>query len=96
VSASDQQPHVIDGGDRRCVMLLLQLRTHLTDLPPDKIVHIISTDPAAPLDLPAWCHLTGHTYLGRVETAAGQRPTYALRVHADARQTNATRPWRSA
>lgn len=30
------------------------------------VVHVIATDPAAPLDLPAWCPVTGHTYLGPV------------------------------
>ena len=31
---------------------------------PGAVVHVIATDPAAPLDLPACCHMTGHTYLG--------------------------------
>lgn len=39
-------------------------------------VRLIATDPAAPLDLPAWCHLTGHTYLGTVD--GQQRSTYAI------------------
>jgi len=30
------------------------------------VIHLIARDPAAPLDLAAWCHLTGHTYLGPV------------------------------
>jgi tRNA 2-thiouridine synthesizing protein A len=55
-------------------------------------VYLIATDPAAPLDLPAWCHLTGHTYLGRIPTPT-RRPTYAVRVRADARATDPTRPW---
>ncbi|WP_146615575.1 hypothetical protein [Nonomuraea aridisoli] len=42
---------------------------------------------------PAWCHLTGHLYLG---TAPGNdRPLYALSVRADARRTEPHAPWRS-
>ena len=84
-------PVVIDGGDRSCVRLLLELRGRLADLEPGTVVHLIASDPAAPIDLPAWCHLTGHAYLGPVEAPT---PTYALRVAADARPTAAESPWR--
>ncbi|MFJ8390856.1 sulfurtransferase TusA family protein [Streptomyces sp. NPDC094438] len=47
-----------------CVTLLLNLRARIATAAPGTIVHVIATDPAAPLDLPAWCHMTGHTYLG--------------------------------
>ncbi|GGQ27494.1 tRNA 2-thiouridine synthesizing protein A [Actinomadura coerulea] len=85
-------PVVIDGGDRSCVRLLLELRGRIADLAPGTVVHLVAADPAAPIDLPAWCHLTGHDYLGPVDGAAA--PTYALRVAADARPTSAESPWR--
>ncbi|MFB4309853.1 sulfurtransferase TusA family protein [Actinomadura sp. GTD37] len=85
-------PVVIDGGDRSCVRLLLELREHLAGLAPGTVVHLIAGDPAAPIDLPAWCHLTGHAYLGPVDRAPA--PTYALRVTADARPTAPESPWR--
>ena len=75
-------PVVIDGGDRACVALLLELRGHLARLPPGTLIHLTARDPAAPLDLAAWCHLTGHAYLGPVPAAA---PTYALRTSAACR-----------
>nr|WP_231956690.1 MULTISPECIES: sulfurtransferase TusA family protein [unclassified Actinoplanes] len=83
-------PVVLDGGDRRCVLLLIELRRLIATLPAGAVVHLIATDPAAPLDLPAWCHLTGHPYLGPVP---GDRPTYAVEVAAHATSTDATRPW---
>ncbi|MER7547359.1 sulfurtransferase TusA family protein [Actinomadura sp.] len=85
-------PVVIDGGDRSCVRLLLELRGRLAGLAPGTVVHLIALDPAAPIDLPAWCHLTGHAYLGPVERAPA--PTYALRVAADPRPTSPESPWR--
>ncbi|WP_433462273.1 sulfurtransferase TusA family protein [Spirillospora sp. CA-128828] len=84
-------PVIIDGGDRSCVRLLLELRGHIADLTAGTVIHLIASDPAAPIDLPAWCHLTGHIYLGPVEAAT---PTYALQVAADPRPTAPESPWR--
>lgn len=84
-------PVVFDGGDQTCVVLLLQLRRSITGLPAATVVHVVATDPAAPLDLPAWCHLTGHEYLGPV---AADRPTYALRLTSTPPETLGTNPWR--
>jgi tRNA 2-thiouridine synthesizing protein A len=91
------EPVVIDGGDRSCVRLLLELRGRLAALPAGTIVHLIASDPAAPLDLAAWCHMTGHTYLGPV--TAGHdgtpgAPVYALQVAADPQATDPDSPWR--
>jgi tRNA 2-thiouridine synthesizing protein A len=88
-----EDPIVIDGGDRVCITLLLELRSHLAAMPGGTLVHLLATDPAAPLDLAAWCHMTGHTYLGPIP-AIGDTPVYALRVSSDARPTRPDSPWR--
>lgn len=85
---------VVDGGDKLCVQLLIELRGHVAKAGPGAVIHLIATDPAAPVDLPAWCHLTGHTYLGQVPGT--ERPTYALRVSDAAKKTEPTRPWHAA
>jgi tRNA 2-thiouridine synthesizing protein A len=85
------QPVLLDGGDRSCVALLIELRALVGDCPPGTIIHIAATDPAAPLDLSAWCHLTGHTYLGAVGSAP--RPTYAVQVTVNPRATRPDAPW---
>jgi tRNA 2-thiouridine synthesizing protein A len=54
-------------------------------------VDVVTDDPAAPLDLPAWCHLTGHHYLGPVGSEIGS--AYRIAVTAEARQVERTRPW---
>jgi tRNA 2-thiouridine synthesizing protein A len=84
---------VVDGGDRSCVVLLLELRRHVDALPPGSVVHLIAHDPAAPVDLAAWCHLTGNSYLGPVPA---DRPTYALRVNPASRRTAPQAPWHLA
>jgi tRNA 2-thiouridine synthesizing protein A len=100
---------VIDGGDRSCVALLIELRGRIAQLEPGTVIHLIASDPAAPIDLAAWCHLTGHAYLGPVHGSPGARitrctdhpvhgspgaPAYALRISAARRQTQPDSPWR--
>ncbi|MGY5078749.1 sulfurtransferase TusA family protein [Streptomyces nigrescens] len=99
----------VDGTGLLCVALLLRLRAAIAEAGPGTVVHVITTDPAAPLDLPAWCHMTGHHYLGPVlDDADGSvddgdssvddedSSVYALRLAADARPTRADAPWRTA
>ncbi|WP_031486602.1 sulfurtransferase TusA family protein [Streptomyces bicolor] len=84
---------VVDGVGLLCVQLLLRLRGQIAGLRASAVVHIVATDPAAPLDLPAWCHLTGHTYLGRVPADCDDRDVYAVRLTADATPTRPGAPW---
>jgi tRNA 2-thiouridine synthesizing protein A len=104
MSPPEKAPVVLDGGDRTCTALLLELRGHLTRFPPGTVIYLIARDPAAPLDLAAWCHLTGHAYLGPVREppsaprirAAHQRclPPGALRTSAACRLIQPHSPWR--
>jgi tRNA 2-thiouridine synthesizing protein A len=82
----------VDGTGLLCVTLLMLLRKEIDGAEPGTVVHVIATDPAAPVDLPAWCHMTGHHYLGPV--SRDKWPTYALRLAADALPTRADAPWR--
>lgn len=89
---TDREPLIVDGGGMLCVTLLLHLRKRITGAPAGAIVHIVTTDPAAPLDLPAWCHLTGHTYLGPVPDGTC-RDVYAVRLTTDPTPTQPDAPW---
>ncbi|MER7767569.1 sulfurtransferase TusA family protein [Kitasatospora sp. NPDC096140] len=86
----------IDGTGLLCVQLLLRLRARIAHLPAGAVVHIQTTDPAAPLDLPAWCHLTGHEYLGQVPYEAADREVYGLRLTSAPVRTRPDRPWHPA
>jgi tRNA 2-thiouridine synthesizing protein A len=91
VTSPPPEPVVIDGGDRACVALLLELRRRICALPAGTVIHLIASDPAASIDLPAWCHLTGHAYLGSIRAAT---PTYALRTTAAPFATGPASPWK--
>lgn len=84
---------VVDGGDRACGELLLVLAARSRVLPPHSRLRLLATDPAAAIDLPAWCHLTGNDYLGHGVDADGC-PYYDIRVSAGARPTRDSNPWR--
>ncbi|MGQ0843463.1 MAG: sulfurtransferase TusA family protein [Sporichthyaceae bacterium] len=97
-AAGSEQAHpadlTVDGSGLLCVRLLLRLRATIAELPAGSVVHVIATDPAAPLDLPAWCHLTGHQYLGVLPIR--QPPVHVLQVGASPRVCEPTRPWHLA
>lgn len=84
----------VDGTGLLCVTLLLRLRKEIDGVEPGTVVHVIATDPAAPLDLPAWCHMTGHHYLGPLP--GDEPPVFALRLAADTLPTRADAPWHPA
>jgi tRNA 2-thiouridine synthesizing protein A len=50
-----------DAGDMSCGDLVLALRKRLANLRPGACIAVRALDPAAPMDLPAWCRLTGHS-----------------------------------
>ncbi|HEX6813055.1 MAG TPA: sulfurtransferase TusA family protein [Planctomycetota bacterium] len=52
-----------DAGDLGCGDLVLELRLRLREQAPGAVLHVTARDPAAPVDLPAWCGLCGHTLL---------------------------------
>jgi tRNA 2-thiouridine synthesizing protein A len=49
-----------DAGDLACGELLIELRRRMLGLAPGDVLRVRATDPAAPLDIPAWCWSTGH------------------------------------
>ena len=52
-----------DAGDLGCGELVMELRLRLLPREPLSVLRVRATDPAAPVDLPAWCGLTGHRLL---------------------------------
>lgn len=85
----------VDGTGLLRVTLLPRLRKEIDDAAPGTVVHVVATDPAAPLDLPAWCHMTGHHYLGPVPDDGGppglRVPDHRRRPHHPARRALAQR-----
>ena len=51
---------VLDAEDRGCGEVLLDLKLKLRPLAPGAFLALVSQDAGAPLEVPAWCRLTGH------------------------------------
>jgi tRNA 2-thiouridine synthesizing protein A len=81
----------VDARGLLCVQVLLLLRRRIAAMPPGEVVTVAADDPAAPIDLPAWCHLTGHTYLGNQTSQLG--PMYRVRVGEDTASVDPQQPW---
>jgi TusA-related sulfurtransferase len=47
-----------DGGEESCGRVIINLYLYLKPIPPGTRVLVISKDPAAPLEFPAWCRMT--------------------------------------
>lgn len=54
-----------------CPLPVLRLRRRLRHVAPGTRVVLLVTDPAAPLDVKAFCNIEGHDYLGEREAAPG-------------------------
>jgi tRNA 2-thiouridine synthesizing protein A len=52
-----------DGLEMGCGELLLELKLRLGDVAPGGRMLVTTNDEGAPVDLPAWCRLTGHALL---------------------------------
>lgn len=54
----------LDTGEQTCETLIRSIRQAIAPLQPGAVLAVRSGDPSARLDLPAWCRMTGHGYLG--------------------------------
>jgi tRNA 2-thiouridine synthesizing protein A len=61
--AANAQEVVVDNRGMLCAQGIMRLMRALMPLPSGQLVRVLSTDPAAEHDYPAWCRNTGHTFL---------------------------------
>lgn len=66
-----------DGGETGCGELLLDLRLFFRPLPGGTRVAILARDEGSPVEIPAWCRVTGHRF------AAAAHPYYLAVVRED-------------
>ena len=61
----DDAAHVLDGGDLDCGSgLVLLLREAMLQVPEGGVLEMRSREPTVRDDLPPWCRMVGHDYLG--------------------------------
>ena len=55
---------IVDNRGMLCAQGILRLMRAMLEVAPAGVVKVLSTDPAAEHDYPAWCRATGHRFLG--------------------------------
>jgi tRNA 2-thiouridine synthesizing protein A len=72
-AANAKEPNekdVFDARGRSCVDLLLPLAAHVRTMSPGQEIDVLSDDPAASVDLPSWCRMTGNELVSAGRAAA--------------------------
>lgn len=62
---------VVDCLGRPCPVPVIELARAVPTVAVGELVEVRSDDPAARVDVPAWCRLTGQEYIGVAELAVG-------------------------
>jgi len=69
---------VLDCRGMRCPLPIIELGRRIGEVPANGVVAVISDDPAARTDVPAWCRLRGHEFIGPGAAVEGA-PSYLVR-----------------
>ncbi|GAA4845696.1 cysteine desulfurase/sulfurtransferase TusA family protein [Kitasatospora terrestris] len=67
---------VVDALGKRCPVPVIELAKRIGDVPVGGTVVVLADDAAARLDIPAWCEMRGHEYLGAEGTRFTVRRTF--------------------
>ena len=59
----------IDALGRKCPIPIIMLAERIGEVTVGQIVQVLADDPAAKTDVPAWCGLKSHDYVGSAELA---------------------------
>ena len=62
----------------RCPVPVIRLAQRIGEVPVGGVVAVAADDPAARPDIPAWCRMRGHEYVGE-ERAADDVPVFLVR-----------------
>jgi len=63
--------HTLDARRLLCPMPVIRTQNKVKELQPGDVLAVTCTDPGVKADIPAWCRINGHKYLG-VSEADGE------------------------
>ncbi len=74
-------PLVLDERGKLCPIPVISLGNAASDLPPGSTIIVLSDDPAAAQDIPAWCRMRAAALLGTSAATDGRGGTrYEVRL----------------
>ena len=68
----------LDCRDLPCPMPIIELARHLADVEVGELLAVVAHDPAAAVDVPAWCRMKAQEYVGE-DLADDGAPRYVVR-----------------
>ncbi|KXK60480.1 preprotein translocase subunit TatB [Micromonospora rosaria] len=68
---------LLDCRGQRCPLPVIAVARRLPELPVGTVVRVLADDPAAAVDIPAWCRMRGQEFVGRITGPDG--PGYDVR-----------------
>ena len=74
VDPMDRSVEILDCRGMRCPLPVITLARRLPQVPVGTVIRVLADDPAAAVDIPAWCRLRDQEYLGAPASA-----TYDIR-----------------
>ena len=80
---SDEPALTLDTLGRRCPVPVIELAKHIGTVDVGAVVEVLTDDDAATIDVPVWCRMRGHTYLGAfpLDPPRGGRTLKIRRAH---------------
>jgi TusA-related sulfurtransferase len=69
---------VVDCRDDACPLPVIALARHLEEVAVGEVLAVLAHDPAARVDVPAWCRMRGHEFVGTDLSADGV-PRHSVR-----------------
>ncbi|MFJ8578591.1 sulfurtransferase TusA family protein [Micromonospora sp. NPDC093277] len=67
---------ILDCRGQRCPLPVINLARRLPELPVGAVVRVLADDPAAAVDIPAWCRMRGQDFVAAHPTPS---PAYDVR-----------------
>ncbi|MFC7548357.1 sulfurtransferase TusA family protein [Plantactinospora sp. GCM10030261] len=62
---------------QRCPLPVIAVARRITEVPVGAVVRVLADDPAAAIDIPAWCRMRGQEFVGR--SLVDGAPAYEVR-----------------
>jgi cysteine desulfurase len=80
--AAEEVRLLVDALGRRCPVPVIELARRIGDVEVGALVAVLADDEAAALDVPAWCAMRGHEYVGErplADQTDGRGRAYVVR-----------------
>lgn len=69
----------IDALGKKCPLPIIMLAERIGEVPIGYVVEVLADDPATKTDVPAWCGLKSHEFLGTADLAPTAGWSYRVR-----------------